>query len=120
MRVWYDDSMSTERVTITLPADVIAQLDEIADARDMSRSSVVREAAARYIAGEHERERAVQLQAATSDLLGFLDSLQAVPVLDDRPVLEILRELRGGPLEEPPAEQTAACGGAESDDALHR
>lgn len=112
--------MSTERVTITLPADIIAQLDEIAEARDMSRSGVVREAAARYVAGERERDRAAQLQAATTDLLGFLDALQTAPVLDDRPVLEILRELRGGPLEEPAAERTTARRNTESDDAPPR
>jgi predicted transcriptional regulator len=99
--------MSTERVTITLPADVIAQLDEIAETRGMSRSSVVREASARYIAGERERDRAAQLTTATTDLLGFLDELQTAPVIDDRPVLEILRELRGGPLEEPAARDAA-------------
>jgi predicted transcriptional regulator len=108
MRQWYDTPMSTERVTITLPADVIAQLDEIAEARGLSRSGVVREASTRYIAGEREQDRAAQLATATTDLLGFLDELQSAPVLDDRPVLEILRELRGGPLQDRAARDDAA------------
>ena len=103
MHTWYDTHMTTERVTITLPADLVAQLDEIAQSRGTSRSSVVREASTRYVTGERDQERKGQLETATADLLGFLDELRDAPVLDDRPVLEILRELRGEPLGEPGA-----------------
>jgi predicted transcriptional regulator len=91
--------MNTERVTITLPADLIAQIDVIAESRGASRSSVVREASAQYVSGAREETHARQRAAATADLLGFLGELQNAPALDDRPVLEILRELRGGQLD---------------------
>ena len=100
MHWWYDVPMSTERVTITLPADLVAHLDEIAQARGTSRSSVVREASARYVTGQRDQARKGQLETATANLLGFLDELRDAPVLDDRPVLDILRELRGGALGE--------------------
>ena len=106
--------MNTERITITLPADLVAQLDEIARSRDASRSSIVREASAQYVAGAAGEAHAQQLKVATVDLLGFLDELQGAPVLDDRSVLEILRELRGGPLGGPDAGKTDARGRARS------
>jgi len=112
MHRWYDAVMNTERVTITLPADLVAQLDEIAQSRDASRSSIVREASAHYVAGVQGQARVQQLEAATDDLRGFLDELRAAPVLDDRPVLEILRELRGGPLGGPNAGTTGGRGSA--------
>lgn len=114
MRLWYALPMNTERVTITLPADLIAQLDEIAESRGASRSSVVREASARYVAGAHEQTHALQRAAATADLFEFLGELQSAPVLDDRPVLEILRELRGGQLDPLGTDAPASheqCGG---------
>lgn len=97
MHEWYDTFMDTERVTITLPADLLAQLDAIAESGGVSRSSVVREASMQYVAGAHEQSRTLKLKASTADLLSFLDEIRTAPVLDDRPVIDILRELRGDP-----------------------
>ena len=95
--------MHTERVTITLPADLLAHLDAMAESGGVSRSSIVREASMSYVAGAREQNRVSKLEASTTDLLGFLDELRTAPVLDDRPVLDMLRDLRGGPLDAPDA-----------------
>ena len=114
MQIWYDANMSTERVTITLPADLVAQIDAIAQSRVASRSSIVREASAQYIAATQAQLHEQQLSAATDDLISFLDELQAAPVLEDRPVLEILRELRGGALDAPQTRDPDSRGPARS------
>lgn len=107
MHVWYATGMTTERVTITLPIELVAQLDAIAEARGASRSSVVREASAQYVTSERQEQRASELKRATGEFFTFLDELREGPVLDDRPVLDILRELRGGPIDSEPDSQTS-------------
>lgn len=99
------------RVTVTIPEDVLARLDRIAEEKGVSRSDVVREAAAGYVtqleAGRAARER----EAAVEEGVGWLESLAARPPKDARPSIEILRELRGedaalgGPIEPPDEER---------------
>lgn len=86
----------TERITITLPDGLVADLDSIAERRGMSRSGVIREASARYVAGVTAKDAAVRRRGATDELLAFLEGLRDLPPLDDRPVLEVLREVRKG------------------------
>lgn len=85
----------TERITITLPDGLVAELDSLASAAGLSRSGIIREASARYVAEARGSEAAARRSSATDDLLTLLDDLRARPVLDDRPAFEILRELRG-------------------------
>ena len=85
----------SERITITLPGDLVGEIDGIAAETGVSRSSVIREASARYVA---ERERSAtdaRRKAAVDDTLAVLERIRELPPLDERPVLEILRELRG-------------------------
>jgi predicted transcriptional regulator len=100
MHSWYDAHM-TERITITLPDGLVADLDEIAAARGLSRSGVIREASARYVAEADEAEAAARRTAAAGALLDYLDELRSQPVLDNRPLAEVLRDARGLPSPEP-------------------
>jgi metal-responsive CopG/Arc/MetJ family transcriptional regulator len=86
----------TKRITITLPDELVSELDALAAPAGLSRSGVIREASARYVAdagaaGELERRR-----TGTDALLAYLDELRTHPVLDDRPVAELLHETRYG------------------------
>ena len=85
----------TARFTVSLPEQDLARIDELAAERGVSRSELVREASERYIAASEAAGEAERRKAAGERFLRHLDELQALPALDDRPTLEILRELRG-------------------------
>lgn len=94
MHRWYAQAM-TERVTITLPDDLVAEIDTLAEAAGRSRSSVIREASASWVAGAATKAADARRRDAVSDALAFLDELEELPVQDDRAMGEILREIRG-------------------------
>jgi len=85
----------TERITITLPDELVAELDAIAIGSGRSRSGVIREASAKYVTAHHARDKAASRRAAGAETLAYLAALRSLPVSDDRQMLEILRELRG-------------------------
>lgn len=94
MHAWYAIPM-TERITITLPDDLVAELDAIATGSGRSRSGVIREASAKYVTEHQTSEKAFARQAAGTETLAYLTKLRSLPVHDDRQTLDILRELRG-------------------------
>lgn len=85
----------TERVTITLPDDLVAEIDALAEASGRSRSSVIREASAFWVAGAQAQAADTRRRRAVNDTLAFLDELADLPASDERAVGEILREIRG-------------------------
>lgn len=85
------------RVTVTLPDDVLAALDGIASDEGVTRSDVVRDAAATYLEGRKLSTEAEARRRAVEEGLAWLEELDHEPRLDDRPSLEILREIRGDP-----------------------
>lgn len=85
----------TERITITLPDDLVAELDVIATESGRSRSGVIREASAKYVTENHLETAAAARRAAGIETLAYLEALRSLPVADDRRTLDILRELRG-------------------------
>lgn len=87
--------VETERVAVTLPASLVVEVDRIAAESGLTRSALIREASASYVAVRMEQNRKRTLLEATEDLLAFLEQIKGAPALDDRPTLEILRELRG-------------------------
>ncbi|MDZ4168787.1 MAG: ribbon-helix-helix domain-containing protein [Coriobacteriia bacterium] len=85
----------TARVTISLPDELLARLDAEADAAGVPRSELVQESLATYLgktADERERD------ARRARGLAALESMRTFhlryPINDDRPSLEILREIR--------------------------
>jgi Arc/MetJ-type ribon-helix-helix transcriptional regulator len=91
--------MGVDKITVSLPAELVGEIDRLSAVYGMSRSAVVREATARYVSERRSADAAAQRRRAADDLLAFLGDLDDTAVLDDRPTLEILRELRG-PLDE--------------------
>jgi predicted transcriptional regulator len=85
----------TARVTISLPEELLGQLDAIADAESLTRSDVVREAAGAYVTAHASGLQAARRQRAVDDGIAWLREIAAKPALDPRPTLEILREVRG-------------------------
>ena len=85
----------TERITITLPDDLVAELDAIATGSGRSRSGVIREASAKYVTEQRVETAAAARRVAGLETLEYLEALRALPVADDRQTLDILRELRG-------------------------
>jgi predicted DNA-binding protein len=84
-----------DRITITLPEGLVSELDALAEEAGLSRSGIIREASARYVAEARDTAGAKERRAAVDDTLALLERLRNLPVLDDRPTLEILREMRG-------------------------
>ena len=83
------------RITVSLPQTLVDQIDLYASRAGVSRSFVVREASAEYLTEAAGRYAAERRKRGTEGLLSFLEETSSVPAIDDRPVLEILRELRG-------------------------
>ncbi len=99
------------RVTITLPEDVLDRLDTIAHEEGVTRSDVVREAAAHYLTERTDRHEATARKHAVEDGIAWLESIAAAAQEESQDSLTVLRELRdaeptGSPLEperRPPA-----------------
>lgn len=93
------------RVTITLPEDVLSRLDTIAHEQGVTRSEVVREAAADYLTERTDRAEATARKRAVEDGIAWLEATAAAPQGESsQDSLAVLRELRGtevagGPLE---------------------
>ncbi len=87
--------MPVEKITVSLPAGLVSEIDRLSDAEGVSRSSIVREATALYVSDRQAAREAAARRAATAEVLAVLDDLRARVPHDDRPVLEVLREARG-------------------------
>lgn len=85
----------TARVTISLPEELLARLDAIAESESLTRSDVVREAAGAYITAHAGGIEAARRLRAVEDGIEWLREVAKQPSLDPRPSLEILREVRG-------------------------
>ena len=84
----------TSKVTVSLPDGLLARIDAEAAARGESRSFIVQEASACYLAQSAE-ERAQQVhRARVAEAVRAMKSISATAVLDPRPSIEILREVR--------------------------
>ena len=84
------------RVTVTLPDDVLFELDGVADDEGVTRSEVVREAAVTYLAGRGESREARVRHEAVTDGIAWLEDVSGRHAGDGASSLEVLRELRGG------------------------
>ena len=85
----------TVRITITLPDLLVSELDKLAEDGNLSRSAIIREASADYVVHALDEAKVERRRKASQDLMDLLDEMRAAPKLDDRPSLEILREMRG-------------------------
>ncbi len=83
------------RVTISLPDELLARLDAEADELGRPRSELVQESLASYL-GKTADERVSEARRARMHeaFEGMRTMQDRYPLLDDRPTLEILREIR--------------------------
>jgi predicted transcriptional regulator len=87
--------MSVEKFSISLPEELLVELDRIADAEGLTRSALIREAAASYVAGVDARRREdARRRAVTAAIEGF-DQLADDWGADDAPGLDLLDAVRG-------------------------
>ena len=82
------------RVTISLPNALLVRLDELAEEGGLSRSELLREASAHYVTHRKEEAEVLARREAIEDGVQWLEAISAEPMVDDRPSIEILRELR--------------------------
>ena len=86
----------TAKVTISLPDDLLSRLDAEAGELGVARSELVQESLAAYL-GKTAEER--QTEARRARMLWALEQMETFEeryptIYDDRPTLEILREIR--------------------------
>lgn len=98
--------MAVDKFSVSLPGSLTRDIDEIASSEGLTRSAVIREAAAAYVASrksaEHEQARRDRIDEA---LAGF-EEVSAGWGADERTSLDHLRELRGE-LDQPPPRKGA-------------
>jgi len=82
----------TARVTISLPDELLAQLDAIAESESLTRSDVVREAAGEYLTARTRGAEAETRKRAVEDGIAWLRD--AATRSADIPSLELLRQVR--------------------------
>lgn len=82
------------RVTVTLPEDLLARLDSVAADERVSRSDVVREAAAEYLSRRKSDRISRLRQTAAEEGVAWLEGIASREQSDSRSSLEILHELR--------------------------
>jgi predicted transcriptional regulator len=83
------------KVTISLPEALLARLDAEAASMGASRSLVAQEAMASYLGRSAEQREATARAAKADELIERLRHFwDGVEIRDNRPSLEILREVR--------------------------
>jgi predicted transcriptional regulator len=83
------------KVTISLPEELLEKLDAEADALGRSRSFVAREAMATYLGKTVEQRVEDERRARLAWAIEAMRTFQVGRTIrDDRPTLEILREVR--------------------------
>lgn len=99
--------MRVEKLSISLPKELAAQIDELAEKSGVSRSTIIREAAAHYVTARQEEAEAERRHNSIEEALAGFDEVASVWGADDRQGIEYLAELRDAkPLEE----EIGGCG----------
>jgi len=84
------------KITISLPVELLDDIDGLAAENRTSRSFVIREAAVSYLATKRDADEAAARRRGVEAALALMASIRDSPVLDDRPTGELLREIRDG------------------------
>ena len=86
--------MAVEKFSISLPRGLAEQLDELARTDGSTRSSLIREATARYVTSRTADAEAQRHRASVGDALEGFDEVASLWGDDDRPGVEYLADIR--------------------------
>jgi hypothetical protein len=82
------------KITISIPESLLEQIDSRASEHGGTRSGFIQEAAVRYVTQlDEEANRSVRQRKVLEALEG-MKAMRDFPLVDSRPSLEILREMR--------------------------
>ena len=87
--------MAVDKFSISLPTDLLAEVDAIAEADELSRSAVIREATATYVSARVSAAYEAERSRRVGEALEGFDAVAAKWGADERSSLDLLRELRG-------------------------
>jgi predicted transcriptional regulator len=87
--------VASDKFSISLPSDLAAELEALARRDGVSRSSVVQEASARYIADRKSLDRDQVRRASVEAALAGFDEIASAWGDDPRQGTDYLAELRG-------------------------
>lgn len=86
--------MTVEKFSISLPSELVSELDDLAAAEGLTRSALVREAVGRYVtdhqAMTYEEVRSRRIGRAIEGM----KKLQRLPWPEDKTATDLIRELR--------------------------
>ena len=82
------------KITISLPDALLEEIDARATEHGGSRSGFIQEAAARYVASLDEDASRTERERRVLEALEGMKAMRDLPLLDSRPSIEILREIR--------------------------
>ena len=83
-----------KKITISLSDELLERIDAEAEALGTSRSFIMQEASARYVAMTTDERAAETRRRSIQSAIAGMREMRTWPALDDRPTLEILREIR--------------------------
>lgn len=87
--------MAVDKITVSLPASLVREIDRFAELEGVSRSQVVREATSSYVSDRASARESARRREAAGRTLALLEELRGRVPADERSVLEMLRESRG-------------------------
>lgn len=87
--------MAVNKFSISLPETLLADVDELARVDNLTRSAVIREGMAAYVAGRTSARREQERRKLVDDALAELDVIAQDWGADERSGLDYLREIRG-------------------------
>lgn len=86
--------MTVAKITISIPEELLGEVDAEAAATGETRSFVIREATASYIARKHADAAAEEHRRSVEKALASMQRIAELPSDEPRSSLELLRELR--------------------------
>lgn len=87
--------MAVEKFSISLPRDLTEELDDLARARGVTRSALIREAAAEYVTSRESAARETERKRRVARSLAGFDAIAASWGAEERSAAELLAEIRG-------------------------
>jgi predicted transcriptional regulator len=88
-------AVAVEKLSVSLPGPLASRIDELAEQDGISRSALIQEAAAQYVASRDAAVREARRRTAVDDALTSFDEIAASWGDDDCSGVEYLADVRG-------------------------